>query len=367
MNSRTYRRGPRGLYARVTVANVSLGQNASIVVLLEDASLPVSVKSCGPLKVEYFEGMDPAFSLGETSRYTFDFLTSHTDLARVLSERNPRLVFNLCDQGFRNDPRKELHIPALCEVLGIPCTGATPTCLALAFDKIVASTVARSVGVPTPLETLLGSSDGLIVCGELSFPLLVKPNFADGSFGIFGDSVVHNGAELSAYLARVRDYALGPLLLQEYLPGAEYCVVAVGNVDDSNFRVLPIVEKDYSAFGNDYPPITGFEVKWWSQGEPFPYDLDLRPATMAREEHALIERHVANLFRRFECRDYAKFDFRKDAAGNLRLIDVNPNFDLFSDSLMLMAELAGQTHAAIIDDILDAAIHRYARGVNQSG
>ena len=155
--------------------------------------------------------------------------------------------------------------------------------------------------------------------------------------------------------------------LQEYLPGTEYCVVAIGNVDGSDFRVLPILEKDYSAFGTDYPPITGFEVKWWSQSEPFPYDLDLKPAVLSSDERASIERDVSRLFRRFACRDYAKFDFRRSACGEIRLIDVNPNFDLFSDSLMMMAELAGSTHAAVIDAIIEAALRRYGKAENHKG
>jgi D-alanine-D-alanine ligase len=328
-----------------------------ILVLLEDASIPSPVKSCGPTTIEYFEGKDPAFALGDKSRYTFDYLVDHSDLAVALASLRPRLVFNLCDQGFKNDPRKELHIPALCEVLGVPYTGAPPACLVLAFDKVVASAVARSVGVDVPRETLLHEGD-LVEVLDVPFPLLVKPNFADGSFGIFRDSVVRNSRELVAYVERVRPYNLGPLLLQEYLPGTEYCVVAIGNPDCGNFRVLPILEKDYSGFGADYPPITGFEVKWWAQEQPFVYDLDLHAAQLSASDREAIERDAERLFRRFDCRDYAKFDFRRDAAGCPRLIDVNPNFDLFSDSLAMMADLARSSHAAIIDEIIDAAMRR---------
>ncbi len=329
--------------------------------------MPSPVKSCGPTSIEYFEGKDPAFALGDKSRYAFDYLVDHHDLAGALAGRCPRLVFNLCDQGFKNDPRKELHIPALCEVLGLPYTGAPPACLVLAFDKTVASAVARSVGVAVPRENLLREGTQFATC-DVPFPALVKPNFADGSFGIFHDSVVRNQTELLSYLQRVGPYNLGPLLLQEYLPGTEYCVVAIGNPRSGDFRVLPVLEKDYSGFGADYPPITGFEVKWWAQEQPFAYELDLRAAQLSTPEREAIERDAERLFRRFDCRDYAKFDFRRDAEGLPRLIDVNPNFDLFSDSLAMMAELAGSSHAAIIDDILDSALRRHTvNGVNQSG
>ncbi len=32
------------------------------------------------------------------------------------------LVFNLCDEGYNNDPKKELHVPAMLEMLNIPYT-----------------------------------------------------------------------------------------------------------------------------------------------------------------------------------------------------------------------------------------------------
>ncbi len=330
-----------------------------VLVLLEDASIRSPVKACGPVRVEYFEGSDPVFSLGERSRYTFDYLTDHHDLFRTLAERNPRLIFNLCDQGFGNEPRKELHIPAMCEVLGLPYTGAPPSCLVLAFDKVVASAVAKSVGVAVPNEVLYDPA-WKNVPNNVLFPLFVKPNFADGSFGIFRESLVPDPPSLAAYLTRANEWQLGSLVLQEYLPGTEYCSVCVGNPDQGDFRVLPILEKDYSAFGADYPPITGFEVKWYRQDAPFPYDLDLRPAQLSVSEQTAMISDVELLFRRFDCRDYAKFDFRRDTHGKIRLIDVNPNFDLFSDSLILMADLANTSHADVIDGILDSALHRHA-------
>ncbi len=35
--------------------------------------------------------------------------------------------------------------------------------------------------------------------------------------------------------------------------------------------------------------------------------------------------HSARLFERLGCRDYARFDFRADAKGEIKLLEVNPN------------------------------------------
>ena len=53
------------------------------------------------------------------------------------------LVFNLCDEGWNNDPFKELHVPALLEVLGIGYTGAGPAALAACYDKGLVRAVAQ--------------------------------------------------------------------------------------------------------------------------------------------------------------------------------------------------------------------------------
>jgi len=59
-------------------------------------------------------------------------------------------VCNLCDEGFNNDPRKELHVPALLEMLGIPYTGAGPQSLAFCYDKSLVRGVAKEMGIPVP-------------------------------------------------------------------------------------------------------------------------------------------------------------------------------------------------------------------------
>ena len=55
----------------------------------------------------------------------------------------------------------------------------------------------------------------------------------------------------------------------------------------------------------------------------------------------LIE-HSARLFERLSCRDYARFDFRVDAQGEIKLLEVNPNPGWCWDGkFQLMASFAG--------------------------
>jgi D-alanine-D-alanine ligase len=67
------------------------------------------------------------------------------------------------------------------------------------------------------------------------------------------------------------------------------------------------------------------------------------------------------LFERLGCRDYARFDFRADAAGEVKLLEVNPNPGWCWDGkLNLMAEMAGLRYSDMLRLILEAAQERVA-------
>ena len=67
------------------------------------------------------------------------------------------------------------------------------------------------------------------------------------------------------------------------------------------------------------------------------------------------------LFERLGCRDYARFDFRADAAGEVKLLEVNPNPGWCWDGkLNLMAEMAGLRYSDLLRLILEAAEERVA-------
>src|SRR5688572_3234379 len=60
----------------------------------------------------------------------------------------PDLVFNIAEgRGTRS---REAHVPAACEMLGIPFTHADPLASALTLDKDLAKRIVASAGVATP-------------------------------------------------------------------------------------------------------------------------------------------------------------------------------------------------------------------------
>src|SRR6185503_15766320 len=71
--------------------------------------------------------------------------------------------------------------------------------------------------------------------------------------------------------------------------------------------------------------------------------------------------YSARLFERLGCRDYARFDFRTDSAGAIKLLEANPNPGWCWDGkLNFMAEYAGMRYADLLRLIIEAAQERVA-------
>jgi D-alanine-D-alanine ligase len=300
-------------------------------------------------------------ALATLSDYRFSYLDNHGSLIARLRAERPAFVLNLCDEGYNNDAFLELHVPALLEMLGIPYSGAGPTCLGMCYDKSLVRSVAMTFDVPVPLETVCDIGDQSATMPSV-FPALIKPNCGDSSIGITKDAVVYNPEEAIAYLSRLRELVPGrAALVQEYLPGTEYSVGLVGN-PGLGIRVLPILEVDYSRLDPSLPQILSYESKW-DPASPYWTQIRYREARADDEARRRMVDNAITLFERLACRDYARFDFRTDAAGEIKLLEVNPNPGWCWDGKMnFMAEFAGHTYADLLRWIIEAAQARVAAG-----
>jgi D-alanine-D-alanine ligase len=333
-------------------------QQLDVTVLMGDPHLPDAVKRNGTFNPEDHETIRKLKdALSELPAYKVRYLSNHATLERDLSELKTDFVLNLCDEGFNNDPFKELHVPALLEMLGIPYTGASPSALAACYDKGVVRAVAASLDVPVPLETYVRPGDQGATLPSV-FPALLKPNWGDSSQGITKDAVVHNERSLLDYLERLRaEFPRRGILVQEFLTGPEYSVSLIGN-PDQGLRALPILEVDYSRLDPDLPRILGYESKW-EPDSPYWTQIRYHEATLSDHIQQQLIEHSARLFERLGCRDYARFDFRADAKGEVKLLEVNPNPGWCWDGkLNIMAGMQGMRYTDLLLQILQAAEER---------
>lgn len=333
-------------------------------VLMGDPTIPDPVKRNGKFNDEDFATIEKLMnSLDEIQGYEFEYVNSHAALAQTIRDKRPEFVLNLCDEGFNNDAFMELHVPALLEMHHIPYTGAGPACLGLCYNKSIVRAIAASMDIPVPLETYFNPADQSATIPSI-FPAIVKPNYGDSSIGITQRAVVNNPEELINYLEEVREMLPGrPVLVQEFLPGKEYSVGIIGNPGLA-YRVLPILEVDYSDLDPDLPRILGYESKWHPES-PYWTKIRYHEARLDEDQRRKLKDYSNLLFERLECRDYARIDFRVDAQGEIKLLEVNPNPGWCWDGKMnYMAGFAGLRYADMLKMILDAAVERESLALN---
>ena len=329
-------------------------------VILGDPNLPDPVKRNGRFNEEDAETVERfKTALGELPDYRFRFLDNHASLFADLRANRPHFVLNFCDEGFNNDAFMEMHVPAMLEMLDIPYSGAGPACLGLCYNKSLVRGIAQAIDVPVPAETYFNSDD-LAATIPSVFPALIKPNYGDSSIGITKDAVVHTWEEAITCLGRLRALMPGcPILIQEFLTGPEYSVGIIGN-PGQGYRVLPPLEVDYSRLDPALPQLLPYESKWIPDS-PYWTQISYREARLDEEARRKMIDYSNILFERLGCRDYARFDFRADAEGEIRLLEVNPNPGWCWDGkLNLMAEIAGLRYSDLLKLIIEAAQERVA-------
>lgn len=337
-----------------------------VVVILGDPTKPDPLKPSGIFDDDDFYTIDQlkeALREIETrGHYRFTYLTNHEiliqDILKLKEKGKIDFVFNLCDEGYMNNPRKELHIPALLGVLKIPYTGAKPQCLAYCYDKSLVRGVAKEMGIPVP-EAFFIKPDDTTFELPFGFPVIVKPNFGDSSFGITQRSVARNPEELVNAISEIRE-RFGydkPIIVEEFLTGKDLSVGIIGNPPTFPYTVLPIIEEDYSKLPPELPRICGYEAKWLPDS---PYaQVTSIPAVLPEEVEKSIVEWCIKLFERLECRDYARFDWRLNSRGEPKLLEVNPNPGWCWDGhLAKMAKIAGISYSRMLEMILQAAESR---------
>ncbi len=338
-------------------------ETKNVAVILGDPNKPDLLKPSTVFDDDDFYTIDQLKAgLRELKDFQFVYLNSHDTLIQELTKLKGKIdfAFNLCDEGYNNDPQKELHIPSLLEILSISYTGSGPQCLAYCYDKSLVRGIAREMGIPVP-EAFFVKSEDITFGLPFNFPVMVKPNFGDSSFGITQRSVANSFEELVNAISEIRE-KFGyekPILVEEFLTGKDLSVGIIGNPPES-YTVLPLIMTDYSSLPENLPKICGYESKWLPE-TPY-WNIKSIPADLPENVEKFIIECCLKLSERLECRDYCRFDWRLDVNGSPKLLEVNPNPGWCWDGhLTKMAEIANIPYIEMLKTILQATEQRIGK------
>jgi D-alanine-D-alanine ligase len=315
-------------------------------------------------------------------------LEATEDFPERLRAERPDIVFNIAE-GLHGVNR-EAHVPAICEFFNIPYSGSDPFTLSLCLDKARTKETLAFHGVSTAPFMLVRSLADLpalrrrVTRGghngpaaghsradsstsrsreqQLRLPLFVKPVHEGSSKGITEQNYCETVESLEARVASLLESYAQPVLVEEFLPGAEFTCALLGN--GANTRVLPLVGMNFGSLPAGALPIYGFEAKWIWDSTANPLEIFECPARIDDSLRTRIESLVLQTWRVLGCRDWSRIDVRLDAEGTPHIVEINPLPGILPDPadnscFPKAARAAGITYDELIQQCAISAAERY--------
>ena len=179
----------------------------------------------------------------------------------------PDLVFNLVE-ALDGSARLLPIFPALCDRLGMACTGSSATALWVTTQKVLAKERLAAGGVPTPAWVGPVPDESYPVRAP-SGPKraakgtwIVKSLWEHASFGMTEDVLISGADEesLLQVLSRRAPALGGACFAEAFVDGREFNLSLLQSA--GSVRVLPPAEIVFEGYGPDRPRIVDYRAKW---------------------------------------------------------------------------------------------------------
>ena len=230
-------------------------------------------------------------------------------------------------------------------------TGAGPEAMQLARDKALAKTIVAELGIAVAPHAIVNGRRP--ARASMVFPLIVKPQFGDGSDEIGSGALVRTELQLRRRLSAIRKRTREPLMCEAFVPGRDLFVALLGNEP----QVMPPVELVVGRRGEGAPTFSSSRVKNDERYQAR-WRLDYREARLPRKVVAHIDDASRRIFRALKLRDYARIDYRLTPDNRLVFLEANPNPDLTPDSFGREGCFAGVAYPDLIAAIVRSAMSR---------
>jgi D-alanine-D-alanine ligase len=233
-------------------------------------------------------------------------------------------------------------VQGLLELADLPYVGAGVLASSISMDKEMMKRVARERGLPV-VEYRVVSGSGDAACGELGYPVFVKPANLGSSVGI---SKARNCEELKAALELARAYDR-KVIVERGITGRELECAVLGNenpVASAPCEILP--SREFYDYDDKY---------LLDQAQT------VIPADLSPEQTAEIQRLAVECYRAVECEGMARVDFLLESAtGRLYINEINtiPGFTSIS-MFPKMWEYSGLAYPQLLDRLIELAIDRH--------
>lgn len=292
---------------------------------------------------------------GHSSRIAY--VETEKEFGRALDTGDYGLVWSALyhvspNEKFIGRNEEGLWVADVLDERRIPYVGSDSRTMKNMIDKFATHTILARSGVPVPGHRLVGRDSDL---AGISYPAFVKPICESRSVGISDESVVSDEQDLRRrveHIAREFDEAA---LVEDFLPGDEYTVLVLGN--GRTRKCLPgrvkVEDKYYGKYNILRSDLRG--VGLTRIFDPGPRGDEARTLAVRAAEA-------------MNCLDHVRIDLKADAAGALRIMEVNgipglkPRKSWAPQLYTLFHASPGgewEDYRCLIRDIIDSARARY--------
>jgi len=267
--------------------------------------------------------------------YVIDVTDNLSKLTVELESIAPDVVFNnLYGKGGEDGT-----IQAVLEMLKLPYTHSGVMASAIAMDKPLTKTIAKSLGINVADEVLIGK-DKITSQNVIKPPYVIKPKDEGSSVGIY--MIRSDGANLLPAIQKEWPFE-NDVMIEAYIPGEELTVAVLDGKAQGVTRIVAQQDFfDYQAKYVDQDTVYEF---------PAQIDENVYKAAMAQAEA---------LYTKLCCRGIARCDFRfndKQGLDGLYLLEINTQPGLTAESIGPSQVIAnGSTFPELCSHLIEDAL-----------
>ncbi len=275
-------------------------------------------------------------------------------IRNAIERWKPDLSFNLLEE-FQELARYDAYVVSYLELMGVPYTGCNPRGLMIARDKALSKKLLVFHRIPTPRFFVVRMGRKPRRPKAMEFPLIVKSQVEEASFGIAKASVVRDDEQLAERVRMVHERIHTDALVERFVEGRELYTAVLGN---ERLTVLPPQE---------------LVIRNLDPGEPLVATARVKHDVLYQEKHGVkirtirspddlvrrLERTAKRVYRTLGLDGYARIDFRLADDGRLYVLEANPNPEIARKEEFAMAAAAsGLGYPELVRRLLSLALRR---------
>ena len=274
-------------------------------------------------------------------------------IRKAVEEFKPHVAFNLLE-AFDDVVTWDQNVVSYLELLKVPYTGCNARGLFLARDKAITKKLLSYHRVPVADFAVFPIGRPVRRPRRLAFPLIVKSLTLDASIGISQASVVESDEKLAERVRFIHQSIETDALVESYIEGRELYVGIFGN---DRLTALPTWELLFTNMPEEHRKIATERLKWSltyqkKHGIVSGEAKDLPDGIAAR-----LQVICKRVYRSLMQTGYARIDLRLSEAGQLYVMEANPNPQLARDEdFAQAARAAGLEYGALLQRILSLGL-----------